>query len=123
MESRLNDTEAELVLIVRQLSTQNRISLLNFARELHREGESARTIGLAPVLAEVDVVIALNRGKHPQSAWREKTPEHQLGKMHKHLGNALAGHWLDAETGRPHLAHAAARFLMFFGLQLDKQKP
>ena len=111
----------ELSQVWKELPIQGRVSLLSFARELARGRESARTIGLAEVMAEADAVIALNQDKNPNSIWREKSPDYHLGKFHTHAGRAIAGEW-NADTGRPHLAHALVRFAMYVGLLLEKRK-
>ncbi len=106
----------------RKLDLPARVSLVNFARELGRGRESARTIGLAPAMAEVDGVIAFNQSKHPGSKWLTQTALYHLGKHHSHLGRALAGTWEDHETGRPHYAHAIGRLAMVFGLELRERE-
>jgi hypothetical protein len=112
----------ELLSIWRSLALHDRISLLNFARELQRGGESARTIGLGEVFAEADAVVALNQGKHKGAAWRQKTKEEHLSKLHTHLGRHIGGQWEDHQTKRPHLAHALMRLAMYFGLELEERK-
>jgi hypothetical protein len=58
----------ELLGIWRAIGIHDRVTLLNFARELARGGESARTIGLGEALAEVDRVIAANHHRPPRAA-------------------------------------------------------
>lgn len=111
--------------IASKLELPEWLALLNFARELERGGESARTIGLAEALGEVDAVIAANQSKHQGKKWLTQTALYHLGKHQSHLGRALSGEWLDngaGGSGRPHLAHSIARLAMFFSLELKERE-
>lgn len=112
----------EMLSTFSELSIHDRISALNFIRELKRGGESARTIGLTEALAEVDRVIGASQGKHPKSRWRTYGPKVHQGKLLRHLGSWLAGEQNDSESGRPHLAHLAARALMLLAVALEAEK-
>jgi hypothetical protein len=112
----------ELLSIWRTIELHDRVTLLNFARELARGGESARTIGLGEALAEVDRVIAGSQKKHPSSKWRTYSSKHHQGKLLRHLGSWLAGEKNDAESGCSHLAHLAARALMLAGIVIEEDK-
>jgi hypothetical protein len=112
----------EFVAIWRELALHDRISLLNFARELKRGGESARTIGLGEALAEVDRVIGGSQSKHPNQRWRTYSAKHHQGKMLGHVGKFLTGERNDQESGLPHLAHMAARALMLLAIALEEDK-
>ncbi len=112
----------ELETIWRSLDLHDRISLLNFARELQRGGESARTIGLGEALAEVDRVIASNQGKHPQSKWKTYTVTHHLSKAIGHAAKFLGGERKDPESRRHAMAHTVARGLMALALELEEER-
>lgn len=112
----------ELLSLWRALGLHDRIALLNFARELNRGGESARTIGLGEALAEVDRVIGASQGKHPSSRWKTYTVAHHTAKLIGHVAKFLGGERKDPESRRHALAHVTARALMALQLELDEDK-
>lgn len=108
--------------IASKLELPEWLALLNFARELERGGESARTIGLEGALAEVDEVIRASQGKHPQQKWRTYSAKTHQGKLLGHVGKFLIGERNDQDTKRHHLAHMAARALMMLAIVLEEDK-
>jgi hypothetical protein len=112
----------ELLGIWRAIGIHDRVTLLNFARELARGGESARTIGLGEALAEVDRVIAANQGKHPRSKWRTYSVTHHLAKAIGHAAKFIGGERLDPESRRHAMAHTVARGLMALALELENER-
>lgn len=67
-------------------------------------------MSLARALADVDAVLSLGAAKHGDlEAGRAVDPAHHLEKARSHLDRAPG---LDAESGLPHAAHAAARLLL-----------
>lgn len=67
-------------------------------------------MSLARALADVDAVLALGATKHGDlEAGRAVDPAHHLAKARSHLERAPG---VDAESGLPHAAHAAARLLL-----------
>lgn len=122
LDSSAYDLWSELWSICAELPLHERVSLLNFARELKRGGESARTIGLTEALAEVDKVIGGSQKKHPNQKWRTYSAKTHQGKLLRHIGSYLTGQRNDEESGRPHLAHMAARALMMLAIALEEDK-
>lgn len=116
------DRWVELADLWRGLGIHERVSLLNFARELGRGGESARSIGLAEALAEVDRLIADSQRKHPGSRWKTHTVTHHLAKMIGHAAKFMAGERLDPDSRRYALSHVVARGLMALQLCLEEDK-
>lgn len=67
-------------------------------------------MSLARALADVDAVLSLGATKHGDlEAGKRVDPLHHLAKARSHLERAPG---IDAESGLPHAAHAAARLLL-----------
>lgn len=81
------------------------------------------TIGLGDALDAVErVVVWAQNGKHRGKKWESQTPEHQQGKLLRHLGSGMLGETVDEDTGEHPFAHVAARALMLLGLVLKTQR-
>lgn len=68
---------------------------------------------------EVGEVLTFGETKHPGQPWKQMQPnEDHVAAALRHIMEHLDGTTLDSESGRLHLAHAAARLL--FAVQLFK---
>lgn len=90
---------------------------------LYRCGAGKPSLSLLPWAAFPEVAEVMQSGvaKHGAHGWREPgkhTTAEYLDKALRHLAAHLGGVKLDAESGKKHLAHAAADLLI--ALELDR---
>ncbi len=73
----------------------------------------------AKAVKEVGEVLTFGETKHPGGPWKEMRPnEDHVAAALRHIMEHLDGTTHDFESGRLHLAHAAARLL--FAVELFK---
>ncbi len=71
-------------------------------------------------LTEVSHVLTFGDDKHPDEKWKKMDPEDHVDAALRHIFAHMSGDKTDSESGRLHLAHAAARLL--FAVELAKMK-
>ncbi len=70
-------------------------------------------------LEEVVKVLEFGKEKYPANDWEKQDFDKHYRSLLRHVINAKQGN--DAESGLPHLAHAACRILMMLALQKRKE--
>lgn len=70
-------------------------------------------------LALAGEVLAFGETKHPDEKWKSMSSSEHLAAVMRHYLEHQAGNTRDAETNKPHLAHALVRMAMALERSLD----
>lgn len=75
-------------------------------------------------LEEVVKVLTFGARKYGEGNWRmlENGPVRYFDAAQRHLAAWLAGQKTDAESGLPHLAHAACSLLFMLSLEMNEKQ-